>query len=202
MDINKIILSEQYKGIIPRPTVEEYEALKQSIREEGVKITLIVNSRNVLLDGYTRYQIAKEIELEDLPVEIRSFKSESEEIGFIISLNLNRRHLNTAQKAEIGLMLLEIEKEKAKERMLAGKKAHPDHNYDQGRALKVASQKVGISHDTLNRARQIKEAIKENGSIALKWGDAMEGKTTLNRVYSHMLNAESKRCKVGTLGGC
>lgn len=193
MDINKIILSERYKAVIPRPTVEEYEALKQSIREEGISMALVVNSKNVLLDGYTRYQIAQELEIDDLPVEVKGFTHEAEEIGFIISLNLNRRHLNTAQKAEIGLVLLGIEKERARERMLAGKKADPSHNYDQGKALKVASQKVGISHDTLNRARQIKEAAKDDDSVAATWNKALEGKATLNQAYVHVLREKNRK---------
>ena len=44
------------------------------------------------------------------------FDSELDERLFVIDVNLSRRHLNIAQKAELGLKRLEIERERAKER--------------------------------------------------------------------------------------
>jgi len=67
MNISEIILNGQYKGIIPRPSAEEYEVLKGNIKAEGIKIPLVINSKNDLLDGYTRYQIAEEIQLSEVP---------------------------------------------------------------------------------------------------------------------------------------
>lgn len=192
MHIKQIILSEQYKGIIPRPTAEEYDALKQNIREEGVRVSLIVNSKNVLLDGYTRYQIAGELGIKDIPVETRSFKSQSDEIAFIISLNLNRRHLNTAQKAEIGLLILDAEREKAKKRMLAGKKIDPNQNSDQGMAADIAASRVGVSRDTIHKAKMIKEMAATDEDIARLWQKALNGDESINHV--HGLAKIKERC--------
>lgn len=196
MDINNIILCEQYKNIIPRPTTEEYSALKLSIQEEGIKLPLVVNSQNLLLDGYTRYQAAKELGLCDVPVEIKSFDSEEEEKTYIISVNLHRRHLNTAQKAELGLMLLEAEQEKAKKRMLAGKEVDPVQNFAQGvetgKAMELAAQKVGISRETLRQAQKIKEITGTDGEIATSWNRALNGKKGVHRVYNEMREKEMK----------
>lgn len=183
MDIKKIILSEQYKSIIPRPAAEEYDALKQSIREEGIKVSLIANSKNVLLDGYTRHQIAEELGIKDIPVETRSFKSQSEEIAFIISLNLNRRHLNMAQKAEIGLLILDTEREKARKRMLSGKQSDPSQKSDEGRADDAAAKRVGVSRDTLHKAKMIKEMAATDEDIARLWRKALEGDGSVNHVH-------------------
>jgi len=184
MNVDEIILNDQYKSIIPRPNAEEFQALKEDINKQGIKETLKINTKNILLDGYTRYEIAKELQIWEVPVEIKNFKKDEDEWKYIISLNLHRRHLNNAQKAVIGLMQLEIEKEKATSRMLAGKN-NPMQNSDQGTAMEIAAKKVGISHDTLNRAKKIIEIAQKHPHVMSLWDGALKGETSINNVYEH-----------------
>ncbi|RKY02026.1 hypothetical protein DRP77_08600, partial [Candidatus Poribacteria bacterium] len=93
------------------------------------------------------------------------FDNELDEKLFVIDANLSRRHLNIAQKAELGLKRLEIERERAKERQRkAGELYHRGapkkvvQNFGRpftegkGRAMELAAKAVGISDETLRKA--------------------------------------------------
>ena len=119
MKINKIKLREDYKKLVPRPSSEEYDKLMEDIKVKGIEDPIILSQKNILIDGYTRYDIAKKLEINDIPVESKTFASEEEEREFCIRKALLRRHLTVAQKAELGLILLKIEEGKAKKRQEA-----------------------------------------------------------------------------------
>ncbi|MEM3092298.1 MAG: DNA methyltransferase [Candidatus Nitrosocaldus sp.] len=114
----------EYRSLLPLMTEEDYSKLKEDIQQRGIQIPLIVNSNKELLDGYTRLRIAKELQIQHIPCIIRSFANELEEKEFILTINAYRRHLNTAQKVEVAVKLLEIEKEKAKLRQRFKKRQH------------------------------------------------------------------------------
>jgi len=194
----------EYLALTPRPSKEEYEALKQDIKQNGVKIPLLVNKDKEIVDGYTRYQIAKELGIEKLPVMVESFVDKNQEKYATICLNLHRRHYNIAQKAEQVLKLLEIEREKAKQRQKAtlpkkGEKGFRQVNVDpsevrtlKGRAVEIVAKKVGISHNTLRKAEKIKEKAKEDPEIKKEWEKALKGKKSLNQVYKKVMRKIKK----------
>jgi hypothetical protein len=67
---------------VPRPTSEEYNRLKERIKHDGLEPTkpLVVNETSmVLIDGYTRLQIAEELGLEWVYVTFREFEEHLEE---------------------------------------------------------------------------------------------------------------------------
>ncbi|HHE75609.1 MAG TPA: hypothetical protein ENL31_00595, partial [Candidatus Aciduliprofundum boonei] len=114
--INHLKENGVYKTIMPAPNADDYDTLKDSIKKYGIKVPIVVNKDYEIIDGYSRYKIAKEIGLKKIPCKVISFKDKFEEREYVILANLHRRHLNNAQKAEIGLKLLEIEEERARER--------------------------------------------------------------------------------------
>ena len=82
---------------------------------------LVVNENLVVLDGHTRLDIAKKLKLRWAWVTIKELDDHWTEKEFVIMSNLARRQLNTAQRADMGLKLLEIEQARARERQkLAG----------------------------------------------------------------------------------
>ena len=87
-------------------------------------------------------------------------KERDEEKEFVISFNLNRRHLTMIQKVELGITIHKIEMEKAKGRQsfhggtAPGKhKTLPSNlkevNEEPGEATEIAAKKVGLGKDTL-----------------------------------------------------
>ena len=131
-------------------------------------------------------------------------------LTFIISKNLYRRHLNTAQKCEIALKLLKIEREKAKTRQIRiqfnGKTENniPKYksvrnnmlptDYDQvkGKAVNISAKKVDVSPTTLGKVIKIKKVAKEDPEIKKKWEkvkakeEESEDKLSIESIYQEI----------------
>lgn len=126
---------------MPRLQESDRQLLKESIAARGLDPAhpLVVNEDLLLLDGYTRLEIARELKLEWAPVIIRDLGGREAEQEFVILTNLARRQLTVAQKAELGLRLLEIEEKKARERQRAGG--------EQGRLHRLLLSQVRTNED-------------------------------------------------------
>jgi len=59
--IAEIREDEHYSKLLYHISNNEYEALRKDIADNGIKVPLVINSNKILLDGYTRLRIAKEL---------------------------------------------------------------------------------------------------------------------------------------------
>jgi N6-adenosine-specific RNA methylase IME4 len=111
--INQNTIIIKYQDFVPDIRREEYEALKNSIKDKGLHLPIIVNQKNnVLLDGHHRYRVCQELGIEPR-FETKMFEDEFEEKEFVIEINLKRRQLPEWEKLELALKLEDIYKEKA-----------------------------------------------------------------------------------------
>jgi len=179
-----IKINEEYKKLLPSLPREEYYALKESVRQDGLHFPIIINEESVILDGHNRFEICNELGMEP-KFEERNFENPLLEKRFVIESNLKRRHLTTFQKVEMALPLLEIEKELAKERMLNGTLAS---NGTRGKATENVAKTVGVSTRTLERAKK----IIEKGSEELK-ERVRRGKTSITYAYKKVRRKEKHR---------
>jgi ParB-like chromosome segregation protein Spo0J len=167
---------------------EEYEALKESIKKEGLYYPIIVNEEGEILDGYHRYKACLELGIEP-KFEVKKFPNKLQEKKFVLESMLKRRHLNDFQKAELAFPLLEIERELAKQRQieLAGKRVGKSwetlRSFDlkvlnnlptdeqKGQARDIVAKKVGLSPRTLERAIRIIEKAPEEIKEKVRKGE-------------------------------
>jgi hypothetical protein len=92
--------------LLPPLSPEEYNALKDDIRQRGVCVAIEFDADGNVLDGHNRLQIWNELQDEgvDIPMYdqvVRQFESEDAKRDYVLALNLKRRHLDNAQKAEL-----------------------------------------------------------------------------------------------------
>ena len=59
--IMMIKTSQEYASLVPQLSTEEYESLKQSIKENGLWFPIVVNKDGVILDGHHRYKACQEL---------------------------------------------------------------------------------------------------------------------------------------------
>jgi len=114
-----LTVNPEYEALLPKLSQEEYEALKTSIKNEGLHFPITINKDRVILDGHNRFKICQELQIA-IKFEVKEFTNPLLEKKFVIEANLRRRHLTKFQRAEMGMPLLEIEKELAKQRQLKG----------------------------------------------------------------------------------
>ena len=113
-----IITNNEYTSLVPVLSTQEYETLKQSIKEDGLYVPIILNQDGILLDGHHRYKACQELGKEPR-ILVREFDDPLLEKEFIIEVNRNRRHLTPFQRIELeyNLEIIENEVGKAKKRM-------------------------------------------------------------------------------------
>ncbi len=147
-------ISKEYEKLNDPLTEEEYEALKASIKEVGQQIEIIVSKDGTVLDGHHRFKICQELGIEP------KFRVEAptDEISYVLIANLLRRHYNDFQKAQRGMLLLEREKELAKERQ--GHKTSASNDAEVKKDIKAVGQvskQIGLSQSTFERAQKVIE---------------------------------------------
>jgi len=194
---------------------EEYNALKEDIKERGIQDPLHVVKREgsyIIVSGHQRAKIAKELGIK-VPCIIRDdLKDELQIKEYLIKDNLLRRHLTTAQKAEIVLALAEIEAERARVRqeatqlvgrgvqkkdvMVVGQEP-PTINEDKGKSIEIAVKKakdqgLPISDKTVKKAKKILEAAEKDQDIKKEWEKAKAGRTTVEKVYREVKQKERR----------
>ena len=163
--------------MLPQLSKQEYESLKQSIKENVQYVPIIVSSRNGVLDGHNRLKICHELGIEP-KISIRNFEDVEQEKLFVIECNLQRRHLNAFQRTELALKLKPILQTIAKRNeSLAGKGVRIQTPL--GRVDQELGNHANVSKDTVRKV----EAILHEATPDLI-DKARQGQRTINKAFT------------------
>lgn len=204
-----ISTKKEYFKLIPPLSESEFESLKQSIKEQGLHIPVIVNQQGIVLDGHHRFRACKEL---GTPVQFhtKEFKDPLEEREFVIEVNLRRRQLNEFQRVELGYSLEDIEKARAKRRMslgghlvgLANKKEDDSNRVEQrvasidatfepseqkGKTSEIIAKMIGVSTATYERGKKVIEKGTEDQKNSLR-----RNTIGITNVYNQIRRQEQK----------
>jgi ParB-like chromosome segregation protein Spo0J len=159
VSIDNIKEVPEYKELLPENN--SYEELKKSIQQLGFLVPITINNNYEILDGYTRYKIAKELGIKEIPVEIYETSGREEELDMIASFNLKRRHLS---KDEIVALIEKIaEKKKALKTQITEKFGEQKNEIKDEQNLVSGDQILVKNTDkisTKQESREIKEELK------------------------------------------
>jgi ParB-like chromosome segregation protein Spo0J len=186
-------VDEEYMSLLPPLSQPEFEALKRSIKEDGLHYPIIANKRGVVLDGHNRLKVCRELGIKPR-FEVRDFSNDRlREKKFVIVSNLRRRHLNDFQKIELSQPLLSIQRTLAKQRQVHSEKSFgrgllPNgRELPNGEAVEKVAREIGVSPRTYYRALSIIQKQPEAIKRKLR-----EGKIEINTAYAN-LQSEKKR---------
>ena len=104
--IEKLREDEEFRSLVPPNNMKEQ--LISSITKNGQTLPIDVDSSYIILDGYTRFQIFRELRFKEVKVRKWNFKSSEDRATaykLIAMLNLQRRHL---EKYEVLKLLREL----------------------------------------------------------------------------------------------
>lgn len=107
-----LIIDDEFAGMIPPLTEEEYRQLEENILADGKVITPLITWNDIIVDGHNRYQIVQdhpEIPYETLPME---FPDRYAVIVWICRNQLGRRNLTDQQKKFLAGQRYEVEKKR------------------------------------------------------------------------------------------
>ena len=147
----------KYAQMIPEMEKDQFEELKQDLKENGQKFP-ILTYKNEIIDGRSRYNACLEI---GLSPKFEEWEGKEEELlSSIISWNLKRRHLTPAQRAALGAELLpELEKIGKEKQKQAGKEKQKSEK--SFRATEEAAKMTGSTKDAVSTAKKIKKESPE-----------------------------------------
>jgi len=163
--------NQEYASLVPQLSKEEYESLKQSIKENGLWVPIVVNNDGVILDGHHRYKACQELGIKIEPYETvtKEFEDKLHEKMFVIDCNLTRRQLNDFQRTELALKSKPILEEIVKQNESQGGKG--DRNLTPlGRVDEQIGQRAGVSRDTVRKVEKIAEKASEEVKQSLRAG--------------------------------
>lgn len=160
---------------------DAFDELVRDIKANGLlePITL-THDGSTLVDGRNRYQACVEGQVDPVFVRLGPHYDEAAIIAVILAKNLQRRHLDTGQRAMIGMKLLPFYEAAAKERQrasggdLRNRKAVVQNSAQrESRSGDEAARAVGVSHASIDQAKVIANvspslaARVQAGTIAL-----------------------------------
>ena len=111
-----MVIDNEFQGLIPTLTDDEFKGLEDSILSEGCRDALVVWG-DTLVDGHNRYKICKKHNLPFKTIQ-KEFSSRDEVLLWILNNQLSRRNLNDFQRIELVRKFEEAVKVQAKERQL------------------------------------------------------------------------------------
>ena len=189
LDLELITTNPEYEKLIPPLTKDEYDKLKESIKQNGLWEPITVNQHNVVLDGHNRFKICKQLYI--IPrFSVREFNDPLDEKLYVIDSNLIRRHLQTLVKVELYLKHESIVAEQAKKRQETTQFGGEENIYttDKGKTRDIMGAKIGISGVTYEKAKTILE--KASPEMIQKVRD---GKTSISYAYKSITLADKHK---------
>jgi ParB-like chromosome segregation protein Spo0J len=125
-------------SVFPPLSKDEYEALKADIKDNGLREP-ISTFKGQVLDGRHRYRACKDLGIEP---KINRLDQTTDPVAYVISANLRRRHLTTAQRAMAAAKLATL------------KRGDNQHN-GEGLSIERSSQLFNVSDASTNRCKKV-----------------------------------------------
>lgn len=136
--------NHEYADLFPLIYGNDYEELKQDISEKGLLEPIWIYE-NKILDGRNRYRACLETNTE---VKTQIYDG-NDPLGFVISINLKRRHLNESQRAMVAAKLAN---------MPSGYRSDsPPENLPKVISQSQAAEMLNISDRSLRTAKKVEE---------------------------------------------
>lgn len=168
-------------AIFPRMSEAEFAALREDIREHGVRQPVLVY-RGEVLDGRHRLEACRELDIECPAVE---WDGSGSVVDVLVSLNLKRRHLSPSQAAIAAARALPFYEAEAKQRQLSQLKqgtARPVPaeipEREKGDARDHAARAFGTSPRYVSDAKRLLDEAPEQAQAVER------GEVTLSKVKS------------------
>lgn len=185
-------IDEEFAGLIPPLTEEEYKGLEASILLEGCRDALVVWG-DVLVDGHNRYKICT---AHNIPytTKQKDFADRNAVLVWMLQNQLSRRNLNDFQRVEMVRKCEHAVKTQAKERQLSGlvQNSFPVPLKSAGRdARDELAQMAGVGHSTYEHAAVVLDNAPEEVIQATR-----QNELSINAAYEVTKLPEEKQQEV------
>jgi hypothetical protein len=171
-----------------------FESLKKDIQENGQLVPVWIHQGQII-DGRNRDRACREL---GIPTVVQEWNGKGSLVGFVLSQNVHRRHLNESQRAMVAARAKPHFEDEARRRMRAGKAPDPTLNSeegDKGEAAALAAVQMNVSRDSVYMAQKV---LRE-GTPSLQ--HAVESGQVSVSAAADLANLPKKEQKEAVAGG-
>lgn len=134
----------------------DIQSLADSIKKHGLLQPIVVTKDYTLIAGERRLKATKLLKETEIEVIVRDIKEHEQQLLCEIAENEERKEFTIEERVKFGKELEQVEKLKAKEREIKGKKTDPMDHGPQGTTRDIVAKKIGIgSGRTYSRAKEV-----------------------------------------------
>ena len=184
--MSQLLIHKEYDTLVPTLPDEEFNTLRESIKENGLWMPIIINEENIILDGHHRYRICKDLGI-TIKTALRKFDTKADEMIFVGECNLKRRQLTLLQRIDLVMKLEPYYADKAKQNMQEGGRvgniAHPLN-----RVRDVLGKKASVSGRTYEKGTKVLEKATTEDIAKIN-----NGEKTITKVYREIQKTEKKQ---------
>jgi ParB/Sulfiredoxin domain len=144
-------------NIFPLMTGQEFDRFRDDIKAKKLQEPIIIHE-NKILDGRNRYNACKELRLTP---DIKPYDG-YDPLGFVLSANLHRRHLNESQRAMVAAKLVTT---KLGDNQHIKKEGRPIDQPTAAHMLNVSAKSVQRAKEVVDKATPNIQALVENGKV-------------------------------------
>jgi len=189
--------------LLPDPTTEEYERLKEDIRQNGLRLPVVLTPDGRILDGRTRVRACAEL---GIPYITRDATMDEmlDPVAFVLSMNAARRHLTGDQVIALYLdadkAKIEADKQAAKATQRANLKqgaARPEGSTvsPSGKTAAKIAKTLGKSESAVKRVQRVKKVAPE------RFAELAKGNASAAEILKQELPAASEGTSTETARG-
>ena len=184
--MTQLLIHKEYDQLVPTLPDEEFNTLRESIKENGLWMPIIINEENIILDGHHRFRICKDLGI-TIKTALRTFPTKADEMIFVGECNLKRRQLTSLQRIRLVMKLEPYYADKAKVRMTSGKESDPSEIFRKGRVVDALGKKAQVSGRTYEKGTKVLEKATPEDIAKIN-----NGEKTITKVYREITKNEKK----------
>lgn len=129
-----------------------WESFREDVRSNGQREPVVLIGQQIL-DGRNRLRACLDL---GIAPRFRNFGDDpgdgTDPIRFVVSVNIQRRHMDETQRSFVGAELVPMYEQQARERQLAGKSLPPNSAEGQGEAVELAARAVNVGKTSVKAA--------------------------------------------------
>jgi hypothetical protein len=154
------------------PPMDEvtFKELVKDIKANGLREPITLSKDGLILDGLNRYRACKEANTSPTFAPYQG----TDELGFVLSKNLNRRHLTESQRADVAAKLVTMKKGDNQHTVEGGQICTPKVS------IKQAAKMLKVSERSVKSAKAVQQSGDEeliekiaNGEMAVSKAEKM-----------------------------
>lgn len=178
-----------------------------SIRTQGILVSLAVKADGTVISGHRRLQAARVLGMPSVPVSVVEYPDELAERRAILEFN-RQRDKSTSQRMAEGDEIKAIEAERAKRRLAHGLTAPgrtlvatlPEALPEVGRTRDKVAEAIDMRPRTYAKVESVWEAAKAGNPVAQEQMRKLDtGQVTANAAYKQVVQTQQKQAAVAAI---